>query len=342
MPQKMVVVDDALSFYRYLVVSKRDRNWGLFVTGTGHEIMTLASPAAGLAKPYPYSWTSSDDDRVSITWDPRYPVRYRNDWNQGRTFVDEFSLLYFDSGASWTLETDATQGAIPIQPGSVLLLFPGVWHRYRPELDATNKFSSTLWCTFGGNFARQWQKSGLISPRHPVHYVGGSPALACGFRRMHNFLGTCQPAALQQSLAGGLLELIGNADAASRSATEPNLSPDLIQQAKAVLEDVVAPEAVPQRVSRALNVPYDRFRRSFKVATGLSPHQYRMQSLIRHAKELLESTDLSIKEIGAAVHFSDQHYFAKAFKHKVGVTPSEWRMRSRHKNGPRGGRSSSA
>ena len=338
MPAKVAIVDDALSFHRYLAVGERDRNWGLYVTGTGHEIMTLTSAATALAKPYPYSWKSLDDKRFSVTWDPKYPDRYRHEWNQGRTFVDEFSLLYFNSGSSWIFESEATSSPVQIPPGSILLLFPGVWHRYRPELSAENKFSSTLWCTFSGNVAQQWQKRGLISPSDPVLRVGANPALDSGFRRMHNYLGSAEPACLQPSLAGALVELVGNADALARSAMEPALSSDIIHQAKVVLEDIAVPDAVPRRVSRMLNVPYDQFRRSFKVATGFSPHQYRLQSLIRRAKELLEGTELSIKEVAVAVHFSDQHYFSKAFKHKVGLTPSEWRARSRRKEAPRGGR----
>ena len=338
MAAKNAIFDDALSFYRYLTVSKRERDWGLFVTGTGHEIMKLTSGAAAQAKPFPYSWKSFDDQCYSVTWDPNFPDRYKHDWNHGRTFVEEYSALYFNIGSTWLFESEATPTQQRIEPGSVVLLFPGVWHRYRPELNATNNFCSTVWCVFGGEVAQNWQKRGMISPRQPVLRVKANPAIDNGFRRMHNSLRSVEPSCLQHALSGALLELIGNSDSISRMAHESALSADVIHQAKLMLEDLAAPEVFPEGVARMLNVPYDQFRRAFKVSTGLSPHQYRLQSLLRQAKELLEGTDMPIKNVAVMVHFADQHYFSKAFKQKVGVTPSEWRAHSRRKDLPRGGR----
>ncbi len=340
MAAKNAVFDDALSFYRYLTVSKRERDWGLFVTGTGHEIMKLTSAATAHAKPYPYSWKSFDDQRYSVTWDPNFPDRYKHDWNHGRTFVDEYSALYFNIGSTWLFESETTPTQQRIEPGSIVLLFPGVWHRYRPELDATNNFCSTVWCAFGGEMAQHWQKRGLISPRQPVLRVKGNPTIDNGFRRIHNGLRSAEPSRLQHALAGALVELIGDADSISRLARESALPADVLHQAKLMLEDLAAPDVDPQRVANMLNIPYDQFRRAFKVSTGLSPHQYRLQSLLRQAKQLLEGTNMSIKMVAVAVHFSDQHYFSKAFKHKVGVTPSEWRAHSRRRDLPRSGRAS--
>ncbi len=186
MHDQTAIRDNAVSFHRYFSISRRDRDWGLFVTGTAHELMTVASPNADQANPYRFEWKSTDARDFSVTWDPSYPEPYRYDWNKGRTFVDEFALLYFDSGAPWILESEKTPGPTTIPPGSVLLLFPDVCHRYRPALDETHTFSSTLACTFGGDFARRWQQRGLISPRHPVHYVGSDPSLESGFRRIRH------------------------------------------------------------------------------------------------------------------------------------------------------------
>ena len=43
------------------------------------------------------------------------------------------------------------------------------------------------------------------------------------------------------------------------------------------------------------------------------------------AKELLATTQLSMKEICAKVGYSDPNYFSKTFKKNVGVTPTEYR-----------------
>ena len=107
------------------------------------------------------------------------------------------------------------------------------------------------------------------------------------------------------------------------------LPSDAIEQAKALLDDLVVDDASPLAVARILNCSYDQFRRSFKLATGMSPHQYHLQAVIRRAQELLAGTNMSVKEIAAVLRFSDQYYFAKIFKRKVAATPSEWRSRVR-------------
>ena len=108
-----------------------------------------------------------------------------------------------------SLETEASQSAVTVTPGSVVLLFPDVWHRYRPVLNADDSFSSTLACTFGGEIAAPLAAARLISPRQPVSYVGNNPAVDNSFRRLHNQVQSGGELSLQQSLAGGLHELFG-------------------------------------------------------------------------------------------------------------------------------------
>lgn len=47
------------------------------------------------------------------------------------------------------------------------------------------------------------------------------------------------------------------------------------------------------------------------------------------AKVLLRSTDLTIQEIAARLHFSNQSFFGKYFKHQTGLSPSEYRKREK-------------
>ena len=50
---------------------------------------------------------------------------------------------------------------------------------------------------------------------------------------------------------------------------------------------------------------------------------------IQKAKELLAGDGGSMKEICAAVGYSDPNYFSRIFKKNVGVTPTEYRERER-------------
>jgi len=67
------------------------------------------------------------------------------------------------------------------------------------------------------------------------------------------------------------------------------------------------------------------FIRSFKMHTGLSPHQYLISNRIGRAKELLFGTTLSLSEISALVGYGDALYFSRLFKKHTGISPSHYR-----------------
>src|SRR5262249_625382 len=64
------------------------------------------------------------------------------------------------------------------------------------------------------------------------------------------------------------------------------------------------------------------FARSFKVATGLPPHQYVLQRRHAHAKALLAGRTLSLAEAALACGSSSQAHFSTSFKQATGVSPS--------------------
>ena len=65
----------------------------------------------------------------------------------------------------------------------------------------------------------------------------------------------------------------------------------------------------------------------FKAETGEAPLRYIKRARIERARELLEQTNLSIKEIRSRVGLVDRSHFTRGFKEAFGVTPSEYRNR---------------
>lgn len=63
----------------------------------------------------------------------------------------------------------------------------------------------------------------------------------------------------------------------------------------------------------------------FKETTGLSVGRYLKSLRMAKARELLETTSLSAKEIRARVGILDQSHFVRDFKKRHDVTPSEYR-----------------
>ncbi|MDD6058718.1 MAG: response regulator [Clostridiales bacterium] len=78
-------------------------------------------------------------------------------------------------------------------------------------------------------------------------------------------------------------------------------------------------------VSRQVNVSPYYFSKLFKDETGENFIDYLTSMRMEKAKELLMTTDKSMKEICSQVGYQDPNYFSRAFKKNVGVTPTEYK-----------------
>lgn len=67
------------------------------------------------------------------------------------------------------------------------------------------------------------------------------------------------------------------------------------------------------------------FSRIFKKETGYSPYEYILMTRLNHAKTLLKTTNLRVKDIAFEVGFNSESNFVTCFKQNVDMTPSEFR-----------------
>lgn len=68
-----------------------------------------------------------------------------------------------------------------------------------------------------------------------------------------------------------------------------------------------------------------------KEKSGHSALQWIIQMVVSSARQVLRSSDLSIKEIATEFNFPSQSFFGKYFKQYVGVSPKEYRRKVRQK-----------
>jgi AraC family transcriptional regulator len=67
------------------------------------------------------------------------------------------------------------------------------------------------------------------------------------------------------------------------------------------------------------------FLRTFRAATGCSPHQYLTRLRVEQSKTILREYSISLIDIALACGFSSHAHFSNTFRQIVGVTPSEYR-----------------
>lgn len=80
-------------------------------------------------------------------------------------------------------------------------------------------------------------------------------------------------------------------------------------------------------ICKLINYSKSYLFRQFKSATEKSVMEYYTDLKIKKAKELLKSSDLSIREISEQLCFDTPNYFTKTFKKLNGITPSQYKKR---------------
>jgi AraC-like DNA-binding protein len=82
-------------------------------------------------------------------------------------------------------------------------------------------------------------------------------------------------------------------------------------------------------LAREVRISPYHFIRQFEALFGVTPHQYRIQSRLELAKELLAHGQHSVTDVCMEVGFSSLGSFSTLFTRRVGETPSTYRRRVR-------------
>jgi transcriptional regulator GlxA family with amidase domain len=78
-------------------------------------------------------------------------------------------------------------------------------------------------------------------------------------------------------------------------------------------------------LAKIVNLSNSQFEQLFKHEKSASPLQFIKHLRLEKSKELLETTFLTIKEIGFSIGINDQSHFVRDFKKKYGSNPTEYR-----------------
>jgi transcriptional regulator GlxA family with amidase domain len=100
----------------------------------------------------------------------------------------------------------------------------------------------------------------------------------------------------------------------------------------ALMETEFHRERLLREMARLVNLSPSRFHQLFKDETGAPPYQYLKALRLGRARELLETTFLSVKQVMASAGLKNKSHFVKDFKKTYGMTPTEYRraLASRH------------
>ncbi|TVR05559.1 MAG: AraC family transcriptional regulator [Spirochaetaceae bacterium] len=102
-----------------------------------------------------------------------------------------------------------------------------------------------------------------------------------------------------------------------------------IMDAVDVISRNLAGEISLESLAERAQMSTSYFSRLFKHVVGEKFKDYVINQRIELAKQLLRDTSDKVYAVAEAVGFRDHHYFSDVFKRKTGITPVEYRHRSR-------------
>jgi AraC-like DNA-binding protein len=283
-------------YFRYLAVSDRDRQWGLYVTAGGFNAIAPGDP-------YPRTG---------------HPREYAFAWSCGRV-LHEYQAHYVTRGQG-EFESEPSGGKA-VDAGNAFLLFPGVWHRYRPIAEAG---WDEYWVSFGGDYVARLVEQGFFSPVDPVLTTGSSDVILHAYLTFIDRLRS-EPTGFERLLAASVMEILAGMLGAVHAHGTDSRNLEGIRQAKLILEEDMTQVPAIEKLAAAVGMSTTHFHRVFRRQTGLSPYQYHLQLRINRAREMLSGSALTVKEISVALGFESAFHFSKIFKKKAGQSPHHFR-----------------
>ena len=103
---------------------------------------------------------------------------------------------------------------------------------------------------------------------------------------------------------------------------------DIVEQAIHYMRENIENRITMAEVLRYVGYSQSHFSTVFKKKTGMSPLSYFNRLKVEHACKLLKTTDLKVNMICYKVGIEDPLYFSRLFSKVMGMSPSEFRIKS--------------
>jgi len=211
-------------------------------------------------------------------------------------------------------------------------LFPGDFYVCRPGDNRTFTPNSSVqteyyWFSFGGSTASEILASIKFATKEK-YYIGHSSEVTA----------LCDRALDEAEKAEPNSVLIASAYFTAALGIMSRLAIHILPQDPTANQDKIAPainsinsdctsKLGVDEYAKMCNLSTSYFTHLFTKSTGYSPLEYKTRQRINIAKNLLATTNLSVKEISTIIGFKDPLYFGRCFKRTTGQSPSDYRTK---------------
>ena len=289
------------TYFDYLPIRQSELDWGMYVTVAGRE-----SGSAGCAYPQ-----------------PGHPQAYNFNPAAGRV-LPEWQLLYIERGV-WRFTSQFTDSTV-LQPGNVVMLFPGVWHSYCPEPDSE---WSDYYMGFSGNYVFELCQNNVFSPEKPIFKISDGAEITREFQTLINRIDQSRQNNSPRIAAAAvnILALIQDC-VQNQSQPEDQMGEVyLVYQAQRIIWGWSYKSLSVQKVAKALGLNLRTLQRYFTRILGHSILEEIQNCRVIRASHLLQKTRIPIGQIALMAGFSSPLHMRRAFHQAYDLSPEQFRVK---------------
>lgn len=233
----------------------------------------------------------------------------------------EFIIYYMWKG-SGDLTTD--KKIFTLFPGDFFICRPGDPRSFVPNPSEQTEY---YWFSFGGEKVSE-VLSGINFTSKEKYYIGHSNEITALFARILEEAKNAEPNSplITSSLLSAALGIMSRL-AIHIIPEDPLRNHEKIAPAISAINSDCTSKLGVDEYAKMCNLSTSYFTHLFTKNTGYSPLEYKTRQRINIAKNLLSTTNLSVKEISTVLGFKDPLYFGRCFKRTTGQSPSEYRTK---------------
>ena len=259
--------------------------------------------------------------RALLPTDAGYFPKAAGHYMERRTGVNQAIFIYCTHGRGWC---ELGGQRHELQAGDLLVVPPETPHVY----GADEEHPWTIpWIHATGTNVRLFLHELGVSVEHPVIYLGEDPQLLGLFEEVLAILehgyAPAQLLYASQALAHLLGMMIWHRQQRWRGDPDPKQK---INQSIAYMKQHLEQPLHVSTLAALANLSPSHYTALFKQHTGYAPIDYLIRLRMHWACQLLDTTNLPVKNIAASLGYDDPFYFSRVFKAVNEASPTEYRL----------------
>ena len=280
---------------------------------TGQRMVVTAGPAvrAALARPV--------TRRLTVT-DAGFFPRAAHHGRSRPDGAEQHILLVCTHGTGWFRTAEAT---VAVGRGDALVIPAGEAHEY----GATREDPWTIWWLHVvGTDALELTQAARVAAGGPVSHLRDPAAAASLVSQAIDALDDGTTGGLVRA-AGAAWNALAHVVATGRRRPGPSSSP--VERAAEHLRTTTPQRTSVESLAAMVGLSVSQFGALFREQVGVPPLRYQSDLRMARARELLDSTDLTVAAVAAACGYADPLYFSRQFSRTHGLSPTQHRSRPR-------------